>query len=67
LTALVGARVIGEHYHPSFVERFTVIEGQLTVKRDGQISILHEGETAVIQPGVWHNWWNAGDRDACTR
>jgi hypothetical protein len=37
----------------------------LTVKRDGQI--LHEGETAVIEPGVWHDWWNAGDRDARVR
>jgi len=35
------------------------------VKRDGQI--LREGETAVIEPGVWHDWWNAGDRDARVR
>ena len=36
LTALVGARVVGEHRHPALVERFTVLEGVLTVKRDGQ-------------------------------
>ena len=30
LTALVGARVAGEHRHPSMLERFTVIEGELT-------------------------------------
>ena len=67
LTALVGARVVGEHRHPALVEQFTVLEGELTVKRDGQTSILHQGETAVVQPGVWHDWWNAGNRDARVR
>jgi quercetin dioxygenase-like cupin family protein len=67
LTALVGARVVGEHRHPGIVERFTALEGELTVKRDGQISTLGEGETVVIEPDVWHDWWNAGDRDARVR
>jgi quercetin dioxygenase-like cupin family protein len=67
LTALVGARVVGEHRHPAIVERFTALEGELTVKRDGQTSILREGETAVVEPGVWHDWWNASDRDARVR
>src|SRR4029453_3972998 len=66
LLALVGARVVGEHYHPALVEQFTVIEGELTVKREGQITILRQGETAVIRAGVWHDWWNA-DRDARVR
>jgi quercetin dioxygenase-like cupin family protein len=67
MTALVGARVVGEHRHPAIVERFTALEGELTVKRDGHTSILREGETAVIEPGVWHDWWNASDRDARVR
>lgn len=67
LTALVGARVVGEHYHPALVERFTVLEGELTLKRDGQTSVLREGESAVIEAGVWHDWWNASDRDARAR
>jgi quercetin dioxygenase-like cupin family protein len=67
LTALVGARVVGEHRHPALVERFTALEGELTVKRDGQTSILREGETAVIAAGAWHDWWNASDRDARVR
>ena len=37
MTALVAARVVGEHRHPSIVERFTVIEGELTVKRNQTI------------------------------
>src|SRR5436305_7069779 len=62
LLALVGARVMGEHRHPALVERFTVLEGELTVKLAGQASVLREGETAVVEPGVWHDWWNASDR-----
>jgi quercetin dioxygenase-like cupin family protein len=67
LTALAGARVMGEHCHPALVERFTTLEGELTVKRNGQTSILCQGETAVIEPGEWHDWWNASDRDARVR
>jgi hypothetical protein len=36
--------------------RFTALEGELTVKRNGQTSVLHQGETAVIEPGAWHDW-----------
>ncbi len=62
LTAFVGARVMGEHRHPALVERFTVLEGELTVKLAGQTSVLREGRTAVVEPGVWHDWWNASER-----
>jgi len=55
---------VGEHRHPALVERFTVLEGELTVKCDEQTSILHQGETAVINPSVWHDWWNESARDA---
>ena len=67
LTALVGARVMGEHCHPALVERFTTLEGEITVKCNGQASVLHQGQTAVIEPGVWHDWWNASYRDARVR
>ena len=67
LTALVGARVVGEHRHPAIVEKFTVLEGELTVKRNGQTSILHQGKSAVVERNVWHDWWNATDRDARVR
>jgi quercetin dioxygenase-like cupin family protein len=67
LTALVGARVAGEHRHPAQTERFRVLEGELTVKRDGATSVLRAGETAEIAPGTWHDWWNAADVDALVR
>jgi quercetin dioxygenase-like cupin family protein len=67
LLARVGARVVGEHRHPALTERFTVLEGELTMKRGGQTSILRQGQTATIEPDVWHDWWNASDRDARVR
>jgi quercetin dioxygenase-like cupin family protein len=67
LTALVDAQVVGEHYHPALVERFTMLEGELTVRCDGQTSVLRQRECAVIEAGVCHDWWNASDRDARMR
>jgi quercetin dioxygenase-like cupin family protein len=67
LTALPGARVVGEHLHPTLHERFSVQEGELTMLRDGQRSVLRAGEQADIEPGVWHDWWNDGDVDAIVR
>jgi len=67
LLTRVGARVAGEHRHPGIVERFTVLEGELTVKRADQTSILRQGESAIIEPGIWHHWWNASDKDARVR
>ena len=67
LLALVGARVVGEHRHPGMVERFTVLEGELTVKHSGKTSILRQGETATIAPNTWHDWWNASDHVARVR
>jgi quercetin dioxygenase-like cupin family protein len=67
MTALPGARVVGEHLHPALHESFMVHEGELTVLRDGQRSILRAGERADIEPGVWHDWWNEGNVDAIVR
>jgi quercetin dioxygenase-like cupin family protein len=64
LTAAPGARAVGVHFHPALVERFSVEEGELTVLRDGQKSVLRAGEGAEIQPNVWHDWWNEGDATA---
>ena len=67
MTALPGARVVGEHLHPAIHERFSVLEGELTVVRDGQRSTLRIGESAEVEPGVWHDWFNQGDVDAVVR
>ena len=67
LTALPGARVAGEHLHPALHERFSVLQGELTVLRDTRRSGLHAGESAHIEPGVWHDWWNEAQADAVVR
>jgi quercetin dioxygenase-like cupin family protein len=67
LTALAGARVLGEHLHPALYERFSVQKGELTVIRNGRRSTLHAGESAHIAPGVWHDWWNETQADAVVR
>ena len=67
LTALPGARVVGEHSHPGLHERFSVLRGELIVMRDGRRSVLRVGESVHIEPGVWHDWWNEGEADAVVR
>jgi quercetin dioxygenase-like cupin family protein len=67
LTALPGARVVGEHLHPALHETFSVRAGELTMLRDGQRSVVGAGEQVHIEPGVWHDWWNAGGVDAIVR
>lgn len=67
MTALPGARVVGEHLHPSLHESFTVREGELTVLRNGGRSVVRVGERADIEPGVWHDWWNEGGVAALVR
>jgi len=67
MTALPGARVVGEHLHPAIHESFSVLQGELTVMRDGQQSALRAGESADIEPGVWHDWFNRGADDAVVR
>jgi mannose-6-phosphate isomerase-like protein (cupin superfamily) len=67
LTALPGARVVGEHLHPALHERFSVLRGELTVVLGGGSSMLRAGESADIDPGVWHDWWNEGQEDAVVR
>jgi quercetin dioxygenase-like cupin family protein len=67
MTALPGARVVGEHLHPALHESFSVLRGELTVVRDGQRSILRAGEAAHIEPGMWHDWFNAAPVEAVVR
>ena len=67
LTTLPGARVVGEHMHPALHESFSVVQGELTVVRDGQRSTLGAGERAHIEPRVWHDWFNEANVDAVVR
>jgi mannose-6-phosphate isomerase-like protein (cupin superfamily) len=46
------------HYHPLQTEEFLVLAGELTVRINGRINILKEGEFLRIPPGKRHAMWN---------
>ena len=46
------------HYHPIHVEDFTVLSGQLTVRIDGQFSVLKKGDKLHIPKNKVHSMWN---------
>lgn len=46
------------HYHTSFTESFTAIEGQLGVLAGTEERLLNPGETATVPPGLVHRFFN---------
>jgi quercetin dioxygenase-like cupin family protein len=59
LMARPGAAVVGEHFHPYMIERFTVLSGRLDARIAGRTLSLGPGETATADAGVVHDWWNS--------
>src|SRR5262249_30904859 len=58
LTARPGAAVVGEHYHPYLIEKFTVLRGRLDARIAGKTLSLAVGQSASVEAGVVHDWWN---------
>jgi mannose-6-phosphate isomerase-like protein (cupin superfamily) len=58
LTARPGAAVVGEHFHPYLIEKFTVLRGRLDARIAGQELCLTPGQSATVEAGVVHDWWN---------
>jgi sialic acid synthase SpsE/quercetin dioxygenase-like cupin family protein len=50
------------HFHKRKEETFQVLKGKFKCKLDGNEKILHEGETLLVQPGVWHEF---SSEDGC--
>ncbi len=44
------------HFHERKEETFQILDGSLDVYLDGKHRFLKEGETCLIQPGVWHSF-----------
>jgi quercetin dioxygenase-like cupin family protein len=59
LTLKPGGAVVGEHVHPTIVERFTLVKGQLEAKIGGKAMTLTPGHSITAEPMVPHDWWNA--------
>ncbi|MES1936572.1 D-lyxose/D-mannose family sugar isomerase [Salinisphaera hydrothermalis] len=45
------------HFHKLKDETFIIVHGTLHLEVDGHHKVLSPGETAVVQPGVWHHFW----------
>mgnify|MGYP001158034663 CR=1 FL=1 len=52
------------HYHKTFSETFTAIEGELGIKLEKrEIKILKEGETYTVEPMSVHGFFNPSDKE----
>lgn len=49
------------HYHPFQEEDFIVLAGEMTVRIDGQLRILQQGDTLHIPKNQVHSMWNHTD------
>ncbi|MBN8825235.1 MULTISPECIES: cupin domain-containing protein [unclassified Spirosoma] len=61
-TFKVHSREPAPHYHPSQVEDFTILAGELTVRISGQTRIYKQGESFRIPKQTIHSMWNEGDQ-----
>ena len=60
LTLKPGGAVVGEHVHPTIVERFTLVKGHPEAKISGKAMTLTPGHSITAEPMVPHDQWNAG-------
>ena len=51
MTALPGARVVGEHLHPAIHESFSVLQGELTVSAMGSDQRSVQVKVLISNPG----------------
>jgi quercetin dioxygenase-like cupin family protein len=45
------------HYHPYQEEDFMILKGQMTVRLQGKILLLNEGDTLHIPANTIHSMW----------
>ena len=55
------------HLHPAQDERFTVLEGEVTVKLAGEERTLGAGDVLEVPSGTPHGFWNAAEAPARLR
>jgi mannose-6-phosphate isomerase-like protein (cupin superfamily) len=51
-----GAR--DPHVERTAALRLTVVHGRMAIRCGGRMSVLEEGQTITIAPGVEHAWWS---------
>lgn len=50
------------HYHKRKEETFQVLSGVFESVIDSRHRVMHPGDTALVHPGVWHEFWS---KDGC--
>ncbi|WP_324672090.1 cupin domain-containing protein [Hymenobacter sp. GOD-10R] len=55
------------HFHPEQDEFFEVLQGELQVRLDGKLRVLHQGTTLRINRGQVHSMWNVAEQPAVVR
>jgi mannose-6-phosphate isomerase-like protein (cupin superfamily) len=59
-----GGFVAAAHLHPYQAERFEVLAGTVGMRRGKEKVELHAGDVVVVEEGMPHKFWNAGDDEA---
>jgi mannose-6-phosphate isomerase-like protein (cupin superfamily) len=59
--------VAAAHIHPHQTETFEVQSGSVSFEVDGEHVVVGAGETAVVEAGTPHRFWNAGEEPAVFR
>jgi len=60
-----GAAVAGAHHHPTLIERFEVVEGEVSFLVGDQERVMRPGGgTAEVPAQTVHDWWNSGSEIA---
>ncbi len=52
------------HYHPYQTEDFVVLQGEVTVRINGDVKILKEGDNLHLPANTIHSMWNNTDQPA---
>ena len=62
LIVILSGQKHPSHYHKRKEETFQVLSGVFECIIDGHHRVMYPGETALVQPGVWHEFWS---KDGC--
>lgn len=53
---------VGLHYHKTYAEKFTVIEGELSVQLGKKVYVLKAGESATAHQKINHRFFNPSNK-----
>ena len=66
-TWTTGGSAPPPHQHPEQDERFTVLDGEMTIRMDGEERVLRAGDVLDVPRGTPHTMLNAGSGPAHMR